>query len=322
MFQLLRGNQHTGEKGVITVEACISLPIFLCFFFLLLYLTKAACILLSLDNAAGQTAKHLAAASYPLTFINEYVDERMENASIINIAQVASLKLTDKAIGSLQEDSLTGLLGGGIKEQAADALFQTIKSGVPTSYYEGLDSLIKNTLLTQYEDLANQGKYLLAAQLVTEYLDPRYVDPEKLNIRLVELPKSQAEYEHRRQHNIYQEIEVLPDRDFTSDDVVIQLEYELNVPIPFWRDRTAKLRATAIERAWTYGGNGVYTSDREGLDWLKKGQPQVNVYKARTGQRYHSRPDCQYLQKSCLTLSREEAGKMGLTPHVNCPNRF
>lgn len=314
--------KHKREAGVITVEACISLPIFLCFFFLLLYLTKVACILITLDQAASETARHLAAASYPLTFVNEYIDERMEEVSVINLAQAGSLKFTDAVSGELKEDSLTGILWGNIKDDTAEALFQAIKSQVPENSYTGLDNLIKDTFLNQYESLTNQGKNQLVGHLVNNYLDFKQLNPDNLTIRLVELPKGEAEFEHRKTDPIYPGVGLLPERDFTSDDVVIQLEYELSIPIPFFQDRVAKLRATAIERAWTHGGNGIYTSTAEGLDWLKKGQKQEYFYKARTGKKTHTNKDCVYLQKSRITITKEEAGQMGLTPHANCPNRF
>jgi len=316
---------HYGqEQGVITVEACLALPVFLCFFFMLLYLCKVACILISLEQAAGQTARHLAAASYPLTFINEYIDDRMENTSIIQLAEPAAAKMVDLVSMELDlaENSLGAVLWGDLRDDLAAMLFKAFKNQVPADYYTGLDNLIKDAFLDQYENLTNGGKELLAAHLVNSYLDHKFVNPANVTIRLVELPKGQAEYEHRRSQALYRETGLLPDQDFGPDDVVVQLEYDLNIPLPFFRDRSAKLRATAIERAWLIGGNGVYTQEQEGLDWLKKSQRTEYVYKARTGRKYHPYKACAYLQKSCLTITKEEAEKLGLTKHQNCPNRF
>lgn len=322
MMSRIRGTKPKCEAGIITVEACISLPIFLSFFFLLLFVTKVACILVALDHAASQTASHLATASYPLTFVNEYIDERIEEVSIINFVQPGSIKLTDAVSAELKKDSLAGIVWGSIKNDTAQALFQAVKRQVPENSLESLDSVIKDIFLTQYESLTNAGKNQLAGHLVNNYLDFKHLNPDNLTIRLVELPKGEAEFNHRKADLIYQEIGLIPERDFNRDDVVIQLEYEINIPIPFFQDRSAKLRATAIERAWSQGGNGIYTSKEEGLDWLKKGQEQKYVYKARTGIKYHTKKDCAYLQKSCITITKEEAEKMGLTLHDNCPNRF
>ena len=45
-------------------------------------------------------------------------------------------------------------------------------------------------------------------------------------------------------------------------------------------------------------------------------------YRARTGKKYHAYYYCEYLNKSCIPITLEEALEKGLTYHENCPYRF
>jgi len=309
------------EAGVITVEACLALPVFLCFFFLLLYLTRIACLMINLDHAASQTAKHIAASSYPLSFVNEFIDDNMEDFSVINICKTEAKIYTEVIAKDLKKNSLPWVIWGFFKDDIAKAFFETLKSQVPEDSYGSLDEAIKARFLQEYEELTNTGKNDLAGHLLKEQLNFSQIEPELLTIKVVELPKSEFEFDLRRNDPHYQETGLIPGQDFTKDDVVIQLEYNLKIPIPFFQDKAVKLRSTAIERAWTNGSNGVYTKSKEGLDFLNKDKNHY-VYKARTGSKYHIYPDCAYLQKSCITITLEEAKEMKLTKHANCPNRF
>lgn len=302
--------KYTTQPGVITVEASIALPIFLGFFFLLLYLTKAACIMLALDHAAVQTARHLAAASYPLAIIDEYVEERIEE----KVSQVIS--------GKMPENTLSRILWGIQEEEDAESLLQTVMTSLTKEAGREAERLIKDNLLSQYNKLVQGGKNQLAAVLVQHYLDARLLNPDKLSIQMVKLPIEKTGLSQPGKAEEYAGTGLVPDDDFSEDDVVIQLEYELSLPIPFYRDRPIRLVATAIERAWLQGGDGVYTEKEEGLDWLKKGSQAAYVYKARNGTKYHLFKDCAYLQKSCLPLTKDEALEQGLDLHKNCPYRF
>lgn len=310
------------ESGVITVEACLVLPIFLCFFFLLLYLTRIACIMITLDQAAAQTAKHLAAASYPLSFINDFIDEKFESDGFtISVAKGTSKYVAD-VIAKKNSNKLGGIIWGGLKDDLINSLFEIIQQNIPQEYNKGFDSLISEIFLTEYTNLTNNVKYELVGDVLYNYLDTSMIKPEQLKICLLELPKGEAEFLHRKDDPIYQSMNVIPGEDFSREDVVVQLEYELQIPIPFYQDKTIKLRSTAVERGWTAGGNGVYTRSKEGLEFERWKKGQFIVYRARTGKKYHIHRDCFYLQKSCIPLLMEEAKEMELTVHVNCPRPF
>ena len=65
------------KNGSVTIEAVLTFPLFLSFFIIILYIIRMAAIQVVLNHAAGETAKQLAALSYPVALINEMEDEHL-----------------------------------------------------------------------------------------------------------------------------------------------------------------------------------------------------------------------------------------------------
>lgn len=100
-----------------------------------------------------------------------------------------------------------------------------------------------------------------------------------------------------------------------KEDVVLELEYDFNINLPFWGKGVNIIRTAAIERAWLYGGNSNYTRSAErGLDKINDSEI---VYITRTGERYH-RSNCRYLRMSKGPITIREAKKAGYTPCQIC----
>jgi hypothetical protein len=281
------------KKGSLTVEAAVILPLFLCFFFLLTFIVKAACIHVTLDHAVRETAKEIAATAYPLSYINEAVDELKEEND----------GLPDK-LGEYFGELMTGT----IDESKLQKMLLAISGG---EFTERLGFSWKKQL--QYE---------IAESILKKNLQGTVVNADEVVLCRAEFPQSDWEYENKRGNNEKEQQddsnrpddlhaammeELLPDRDFEKDDIVIELEYRLAVPLALLKERPIVFRHAAVERAWLNGGNGVYSNREERGIYEQKTDARI-VYVTRTGVKYH-REGCRYLQKSKIPLELKEAKK-------------
>lgn len=334
-------------KGSLTVEACIALPVFLTFFFLLLFFTKIACLDIVLDQALKESARQIAAMSYPLNFFNDYIDNQIvegEPLSKFFSHEVTSVQAI--AAGTLEESLLTSILSGKLFRPDLEKTWQNLKEQITGDSLDLVEGMLVNTLFNPFLDLKETGQYQLAREVFENQLLNSRVNPQQINFTLVKLPQSISEYEHKKAGMCYRDGTLTPDEDFHKDDVVLQLEYKVKLPLPFLGVREVLLSHTAVERAWLYGGNGVYAAERneEGIDFDKYKPKNQNaqqgegaeeqeeqeeeveyvfICKSRT-KVYHSFRHCQYIvdKSGVRRISLEEAQKRGLRAHGGCPERF
>ena len=116
-----KGYKKLRSKGSITVEACAVFPVFISVFFLLLFLIKFTCTGMVLDHAVNEAAKEIAAAAYPISFINELEDEKLQE---YGNAKYLLLKRNWKSwLGKFREAALVTcfklLYRGSLKEQTS-----------------------------------------------------------------------------------------------------------------------------------------------------------------------------------------------------------
>lgn len=268
-----------GDRGSLTVEACLVLPIFLCFFFFLLFLVQGICIQVTLDHAVGETAREIAATAYPFAIINEMEEESWEETGQAPALQDAAAYLQDTLQQSPLGEHLTELL-------------TTSPTGGPVE---------------RYWDAKARFKRAVAWAVLEKHLDKPYLDRAKLILGQVELPQSGVEFEYRKRG--------LPDspkglshkQNYGQDDVVIQVEYHYQIPLPFFHDHEITSRHFAVERAWLQGSYGIVSTGRD-ESIFKDDLQDVVVYVTRTGKKYH-REDCRYLRKSKKPLYLKEAQK-------------
>lgn len=175
---------------------------------------------------------------------------------------------------------------------------------LPANFLPELNTLLSEGFNTSYHDLKGQGKYRIAEELLKQYLTGSLVKKDYLILRQVELPASDPEFESRKKSADDTSETLIPGKDYDQDDVVIQVEYHFRVPLPFAKQPLA-LRHTAVEKAWLYGGNGVYTNQAEKGIFSETGQ---TVYITRTGSKYHLR-GCMYLRKSKIPIYLADAKK-------------
>ncbi len=276
----------TNRRGSLTVEAAIILPLFLCFFFFMVFVIKAACIHISLDHAVQETAKEIAASAYPLSLINEMVDELeiKEDADVVSTASGERL--------------LAELIAGEIDGEGLQKILTEL----------GSREFVEHIGYGQKKQLQER----IVTALLKKNLTGSYVNPEEVYLSLVDFPQSEWEYEENRKaggdyDQNYRKAGLQPEQDFGKDDVVIQLEYKLTVPFAFLESWQITLRHAAVEKAWLNGGNGVY-SDRQDRGIFEQKPEEEIVYVTRTGIKYHLE-GCRYLQKSKIPISLEEAQK-------------
>lgn len=299
------------SKGSITVEVCVILPIFLSVFFLLLFMVKFTCTGMLLDYAVNEAAKEIAAAAYPISFINELEDEKISEYGNVRIpTPEEELERLGQQIGGGSGSILDILISGDHKEaDIADALGRVLED-----YSKGIAGGLVERITPAYWDMKSAGKYMIADAIVKEHIDNPIIKHENARLRLVEFPQGKSEYDAKSKSTAYKSFGLTPGKDFGSDDVVVQLEYDYGVKLPFLAALNVKMVHTAVERAWINGGFGILTAEEEGLDL----EPEGNiVFITRTGIRYH-RGNCWHLRKSRMPIEIGEAEGKGYTPCKVC----
>ncbi|HWR61222.1 MAG TPA: TadE/TadG family type IV pilus assembly protein [Clostridia bacterium] len=300
------------SRGSVTVEACVVLPVFLTLFFLLLFMVKFICTGMLLDHAVNETAKEIATSAYPISFINEFEDEKLEQYGSAGIPSLEEEleKLGEQFWSPNPGNAMSVILSGDLSgEEAAEAL-----EGVLQDYGKGIIGKIVGGITPLYWDMKSSGKYYIADALIREHLDSPLLKQDAVRLRLVEFPQGRAEFAARSQSDMYESFGLAPGIDFNADDVVIRLEYDYRIKLPFVKELKLKLVYTAVERAWLKGSFGVVAAGEEGLDL----EPAENtVFITRTGIRYHL-GSCRYLRKSKLPIDLEEAKAGGYTPCKVC----
>jgi len=309
---LRRYYSNSRSKGSITVEACAILPIFLSTFFLLLFLVKFTCTGMLLDYAVNETAKEIAAAIYPLSFINEIEDEKIEE---FGDARIPTIEEELKKLGQQTNCGGSGsILNVIISEDLKGADVANALEGILKDYRKGIIGSIVDIIKPSYWDMKSAAKYMIADSLIRKHLGNPIINKDNIRLRVVEFPQGKEEYNARSSSDLYKSFRLVPGKDFDSDDVVLQVEYDYRIKLPFIKAFNVKMVHSAVERAWINGSFGVLTEKDEGLNL----EPEANiVFITRTGIRYH-KESCRYLRKSKIPIEIEGAKKGGYTPCKVC----
>jgi hypothetical protein len=265
-----------------------------------------------LDYAVNEAAKEIAGAAYPISFINEMEDEKIEGYKNVKIPTPGEEleKLAEQFGGGSYDNILDGIISDDFKgADLSDAL-----KGILEDYSKGIIGEIIGEITPAYWDMKSAGKYMIADALIKEHLDNPLINRDKARLRLVEFPQGKEEYRARSGSKVYESFGLAPDKDFGSDDVVLQLEYDYRVNLPFVEALDLKMIHTAVERAWINGSFGILTVRDEGLNLEPEGSI---VFITRTGIRYHV-GSCWYLRKSKIPIDTGDAEAKGYTPCKVC----
>lgn len=308
-----RYKRSRNDKGSITVEASIVLPMFISVFFILIFMVKLVCTEILLDHAVSETAKELAASAYPISLINEFEDEKLAeygNVKIPTLEEELERLVRPEGVlapGNILETVVSGDFGS---EEFTDAI-----KGILADYRKGIIGGIVDGITPAYWDMKTACKYYIADRLLKEQLDNPLLYGDNVKLRLAELPQGEAEFSARSGSGMYEGFGLKPGVDFDRNDVVIQVEYDYKVRLPFIKAFSIGMVHTAVEKAWLKGSNGVIAAADEGFD-LEDPSGAV-VYITRTGIRFHEET-CRYLRKSKLPITIGEAEAKGYTPCKVC----
>lgn len=298
------------NRGSLTVEACMAFPVFLCFFLLLLFCVKFACVSLTLDLAVNETAKQIAALAYPIKYLNTFEDDIIEEYGSKQIPTIEEElgKLPGYAGLEDPDDAFADILTGNLPQPDIKGMAGKIAS----DYMEGVVGNLVNHGLDAYWEYKPGVKYRIAKVLIDNFADRGLINPQNIRFRLVEFPQSEHEYAVRKDQ--YTRLG-FGGADITRDDVVVQIEYRFDVPLPFFGSKDIRMVHTAVEKAWLKGSYGVITERKEGLDIFETA-PSTIVYVTRTGKRYHL-GSCRYLYASKIPMPLSQAA-LKYTPCKVC----
>ncbi len=151
------------ERGSVTLETALVMPMFLLFVFFLLFLVQTSATMMALHGALSQTVRMTAAAWYPISLIQ-----------------------TDRVNGS-EESETTGSLFENAKQSVG-----AFAGWLPAPLNDWAEALSKGEWSPESE-AAKQPLRQLAVQLS----DPRMLDADRLRITGVKLP------DHRNQADAY-----------------------------------------------------------------------------------------------------------------------
>lgn len=300
------------SRGSITVEACVVFPIFISVFFLLLFLIRFTCIGMALDYAVNEAAKEIAAAAYPISFVNELEDEKLQEYGNTKIPTLE--EELEKLVIGMTGSRFDNMLGAIISEDLKETDFTNAVQDVLKDYSRGVIGNIIDVMAPAYWDMKSAFKYSAAEAIIRKHLESPLINQENIRLQLVEFPQGREEYSIRSSSEIYGKLGLIPEKDFSRDDIVLQLSYDYKVNLPFLRPLNIQLIHTAVERAWINGSFGILTADDEGFNLESEGRI---VYITRTGIRYHVE-SCRYLRKSKIPIIIEEAEESGYTPCKVC----
>lgn len=335
------------RNGSMTVEACIIFPVFICFLLLIVYFIRLACINMVLDHAVNETAKQLATASYPISFLNGLEDSLFEQQGEPGLPAFDEEmeRVKGYALEELKSDDFLGaLLSGNIgTEELSDAV-RSIAGSVAGDMKNGIGSFLTQKYAGAYYDVKTKAKYAAAAGLIRKFCDNNIVDIDDIKFLLVELPQGNAEFYIKTAREEYCDVYLNLGLTPRKDDVVIAIEYTVSIPLPFFGSQKLTTRHIAVERAWLNGHNGVYA--QEGFLEPEPGEGESErtaegagtggdadrgagegdadktnigeiVYITNYGSKYHIQ-GCEYLSQSKISISLDKARNRGYSPCKIC----
>lgn len=271
------------EKGALAIEATIAFTVFITFLFILIAIARLSMVYITINDVTAETVKKIAGMSYPISYINDMYDDlgaQIEtNTNIEKITENANsgtssiLQSTGLNIGN---EALNELGIANILNSAKDSVINSVFSGVEEFIMSKETELVSNI----YSDLLEKTQMP--------------VDAENIKVVCFSMPLPETTFE-RQKEDIAEKIGINAE-DLNKDDVVLCVEYDYQISVPFFPTYDVKLKSTAIEKAWMNGGNHVTPSEREGIDISDILGSQVYYTASGNGKKYH--------RKDCFTLKR------------------
>lgn len=305
-------------KGSLSLEAVISFTIFISFMFLLLSIVKFSLVRITLNTATAETAKQIATASYPLSYLLEI--ENSENAKID--AYEGEMALTEGLSNNALGASISSLFN--TNQQETTNVVNTITkmkdllSGGDNAIVAG-ESLVRN-LVAELE--TEVGAYV-ACNVLNNYIEKSVLpfNKEDITLSIVKFPQSEYAYSQVGTSEGYPNLGLTKDM-YSAEDVVIAVEYKYDFALPFLPSFKITMREVAVEHGWLYGGGNNITNREDGIDYSKFksivfGENPVYLGSKLTGSKYHKK-DCRTLWHGSIIMNRDEANNQGYSPCKVC----
>lgn len=305
-------------KGSLSLEAVISFTIFISFMFLLLSIVKFSLVRITLNTATTETAKQIATASYPLSYLLEI--ENSENEKID--AYEGEMKLTDGLSNNAFGASISSLFNTNQQEttNVVDTItkIKDILSGGDNAVVAG-ESLVRNLV----GELEKEAGAYVACIVLNNYIDKSILpfNKEDITLSVVKFPQSEWAYSQVKNGENYKKFGLTEDM-YGAEDVVIAVEYKYDFALPFLPSFEITMREVAVEHGWLYGGGNNITNREDGRDYSKFksivfGENPVYLGSKLTGSKYHKK-DCKTLWHGSIIMSRDEANNQGYLPCKIC----
>lgn len=305
-------------KGSLSLEAVISFTIFISFMFLLLSIVKFSLVRITLNTAASETAKQIATASYPLSYLIE--SENSTNKKID--AYEEKMTLTEGLSNSEIGENLSLLFN--IDQSETTGAVNTITK-IKDILSCGDDSVVAGESLVRslVGKLENKAGAYLACNVLNNYIEKSVLpfNKDDITLSIVKFPQSDWAYDQVKSGEEYTKLGLTEDM-YGAEDVVIAVEYRYDFALPFLPSFEIVMREVAVEHGWLYGGGGTVTNREDGIDYSKLksivfGENQVYLGSKLAGKKYHKK-DCRTLWHGSVIISLEEAVNEGYTPCEVC----
>lgn len=274
------------QKGSLTVEASLVLPIFICAILTIGFLTKIVYTHEIIQHAITEAANEMASTSY-LYYISGsyYIDDTLSSKL------EEKKKKSEEHISSIVDCSKEVYDFIGQIKVKSNNTYEDIASN-PKDEIIGLASLIANTEL-------DKEKTYIGNILIRHYIKKHGLTDN----RLKKLDIDKLDFSHSSYFN-------------NNEDIDVIVKYRVNIPLPIKFINHIPIVQRATTRAWLGGNDSARAlgTDNEYEDIKDEDR---KVYVSKKGSRYH-RYGCYRIFKEIEALDLLEAKKLGLEPCKKC----
>ena len=305
-------------NGSLTIEAVISFTIFISFMFLLLSIVKFSLVRITLSTATSETAKQIATAAYPLSYVIEA--ENSENAKVDTYE--GKMQLTE-GLSNSQISSTISAVFNTDRRETSDTVNAITKIKDIIGGGDNAENAIAGLVRNEIAKLESKAGAYVICNILNNYLDKSFVmfNKDDVTVSIAKFPQSEFAYKNTIGNSAYKEFGITQN-DYTAEDVVVGVEYRYDFALPFLPSFEIKMREVAVEHGWLYGGGNVITNREDGVDFsefkrLVFGNDIVYLGSMLTGGKYHKK-GCTTIYRGSLIMSKSEAEKQGFKPCIHC----
>ncbi len=250
--------KHIRQKGSITLEAAIVLPIFICIIVSILSVIKVIYTMDTVSYAINETAEQIASVVYPAHALGYRTETGFGTGETRG-----SEGIGDGIEGII---SCLQLLSGSPESQSGGEGGSDVSRDIAEVLSQYLTDLLRNGL----QDMAEEAFLRLMIDLcLPQYIEdsepagPEFTDADE-RLRHLGINNGYAGLDFR-ESNIFND---------GSEDIEITVVYKINLPMPIRIFSPVEIRQTAVSRAWLGGDepSPPEVEDIWSLDNLSRGK--------------------------------------------------